>query len=133
MGISKRIIIHNDLDIAVARLQARDVAREIGFGTVDQARISLAAGELARVLSKGMGGKGEIIISGTNNGGNIGIQVVSSSPKHTNNSEAHQNHTDTTPSNSQQDMSSALSLVDEYIVEDQGNQGTRVTLMKWLS
>ena len=133
MGISKRIIIHNDLDIAVARLQARDVAREIGFGTVDQARISLAAGELARVLSKSMGGNGEIIISGTNNGGHIGIQVVSSSPKHTNNSNSHQNHSITSPTNTQQDMSSALSLVDEYIVEDQGNQGTRVTLMKWLS
>ena len=54
MSINRKITIHNDLDIVVARLKAREVARELGFGTIDQARISLAAGELARTLASSM-------------------------------------------------------------------------------
>ena len=51
MDIETKIYINNDLDIVVARMQTRRVAKEMDFSTVDQARISLAASELARLLT----------------------------------------------------------------------------------
>ena len=127
---SKRVEINNDLDIIVARLRAREVARSLGFGTIDQARISLAAGELARVLAQNMEEQGEILISGVNAEGHMGIQVISTSPKaSTQPAEA----SDQAEEWDEEAFSSVLGLVDEGFVEDQGDQGMRVTLMKWLS
>ena len=56
--ITERIPIKSDLDIVAARLKVREVARDMGFGTIDQARISLAASELARTLAQNIGGQG---------------------------------------------------------------------------
>jgi serine/threonine-protein kinase RsbT len=130
---ARKIIINNDLDIVVARLRAREVAKEIGFGTIDQARISLAAGELARVLTKNSTAPGEIVISGIHTDGHLGIQVMSVSPKVAENkaqmAATSTNATDATNN----EISGAMALVDESLVEDQGEQGTRITLMKWLS
>ena len=50
METETKIYVNNDLDIVMARMQARNVAKEMGFGTVDQARISLAASELACLI-----------------------------------------------------------------------------------
>jgi serine/threonine-protein kinase RsbT len=132
MSTVRRIPINNDLDIVVARLQAREVARELGFSTVDQARISLAAGDLARVLAQTVQGRGEIVISGANTYGHVGIQVISVNPNVA--SEQPPTTDKTHQANGESpEISNALSLVDEYLVEDQGNDGTRVTLMKWLT
>lgn len=40
--------IRSDLDIVTARQVARDMAKNIGFGAIDQARIATAVSELAR-------------------------------------------------------------------------------------
>ncbi|HLR08976.1 MAG TPA: anti-sigma regulatory factor [Bacillota bacterium] len=40
--------IHKEWDIVAARQLARDIAKQTGFGTVDQARIATAASEIAR-------------------------------------------------------------------------------------
>lgn len=42
------IQIKKELDIVAARQTGRKIAKEIGFGTVDQARIATAVSELAR-------------------------------------------------------------------------------------
>ncbi len=42
------IAIQSDLDIVTARSAARDVAKSLGFGPIDQARIATAVSELAR-------------------------------------------------------------------------------------
>ncbi|NJK81203.1 MAG: anti-sigma regulatory factor [Chloroflexaceae bacterium] len=42
------ISIRSDQDIVAARMAARDIARRIGFTTVDEARIVLATSELTR-------------------------------------------------------------------------------------
>ena len=128
MSLIKRISITNDLDIVTARLRTREVARELGFGTVDQARISLAAGELARVLAENVGGQGEIVISEANESGQKGICVVSLNP-----GMADANLSSIPSDDLSQKIANALNLVDEYLVEDQDQLGTRVTLMKWLT
>jgi serine/threonine-protein kinase RsbT len=129
---ARKIIIHNDLDIVVARLRAREVAKEIGFGTIDQARISLAAGELARVLTKNISEPGEIVISGIHTDGHLGIQVMSVSPKATGERFQNADYGESTLLTAENQLSSAMALVDEGVVEDEGEQGTRITLMKWL-
>jgi serine/threonine-protein kinase RsbT len=129
---ARTIIINNDLDVVVARLRAREVAKEIGFGTIDQARISLAAGELARVLTRNMSAPGEIVISGIHTDGHLGIQVMSVSPKTTGERLHSAAEGENTLLTAESQLSSAMALVDEGVVEDKGEQGTRITLMKWL-
>jgi serine/threonine-protein kinase RsbT len=129
-NINKRIIIHSDLDIIIARLRAREVARELGFGTIDQARISLAAGELARVLVSSMDPQGEIVISGINTDDHLGIQVVAISPsRKTSEAVTPESEAKNDP---MQAISRVSSLVDEHIIENREDQMTSVTLMKWL-
>jgi serine/threonine-protein kinase RsbT len=129
---TERVIVNDDMDVIVARLRAREVARGIGFATVDQARISLAAGELARVLAQNMDGPGEIVISGINTPGQVGVQVISIESKTP--SPSPEPSDDAAQDDGRMDgLAKAIDLVDEGSVEDQGEQGTRVTLMKWLT
>jgi serine/threonine-protein kinase RsbT len=131
MKMERRIYINNDLDIVTARMQARVIAKQMGFGTADQARISLAASELARVLSWNTDIPGEIIMSDTSQNGHKGLQVtclvqleyVSAKGK------SNQAGGGTIPSRS---LTGACQLVDESIVEEQGPKQALVTLIKWL-
>ncbi len=129
MSTERKIYINNDLDIVTARMQAREMARQIGFGTTDQARISLAASELARLLAWNTGKKpGEITLSPTNKNGHPGMQVACllSFDQISSDSEA-----DQTPK--QRGLDGARQLVDESSVEPQGDKYARVTLLKWLT
>lgn len=119
-SIQKRILINTDLDIIVARLRVREIARDMGFGTIDQARISLAASELARVLTQTATQKGEILVSGVQTNGHLGIQVVSIAQQ-----------TMTNPAD-QIPITNVMALVDDGHIDTTNGQTTRVTLMKWL-
>ena len=123
--VSKRIVINNDLDIVTARLRAREVAREMGFGTIDQARISLAASELARILVSGVASSGEILISGVNTNEHVGIQVTSIDATESDLSEIGQVKTEPIEDSA---LTNAMSLVDESLVEQVGHKRTRITL-----
>lgn len=48
MKTQSYVNIHKELDIVHARQIGRDIAKQIGFGTVDRARITTAISELAR-------------------------------------------------------------------------------------
>ncbi len=124
-SVREKIVINSDLDIVTARLHAREIAREMGFGTIDQARISLAASELARILTTNVAASGEILISGVNTADHVGIQVTSVDPSPAAAIEQVQAEDSA--------LTHAMSLVDESIVEQDGRQNTRITLMKWLS
>ncbi|OQY48017.1 MAG: hypothetical protein B6242_03525 [Anaerolineaceae bacterium 4572_78] len=123
MPTTTRILINDDSDIITARIQARKIARQVGFGTVDQARISLAASELARLLIKfNIDVPAEILISRTASHGHSGIEVVGINP----------NIEDALQTTQDSALLGAIELVDEYLVEN-SEQGIRVTLMKWLA
>ena len=128
--VSKRIVIANDLDIINARLQAREVARDMGFGTIDQARISLAASELARILLADLNNPGEIHIAGVHTDGHVGIQVTSFDASEPNSNGSVQVKTEAVQNSA---LTNAMSLVDESLVEQVGPKSTRITLMKWLT
>ncbi|MFS0784403.1 anti-sigma regulatory factor [Bacillus sp. 1P06AnD] len=66
--------IVNEWDIVAARQLGRNVAKEVGFGTVDQARITTAISELARNIYL-YAGTGKIFIEKINEAGKIGIVI----------------------------------------------------------
>lgn len=133
MAISTKIHINNDLDVVTARMQARQLAKQMGFNTADQARISLAASELARVLSWNTSEVGEMIMSNAaGQNGYLGFQVVCLvnlkfiAPNPT--------QPDTEDfSIPRRSLAGACQLVDESIVEEQGSNKARITLIKWLT
>lgn len=64
-------------DIVVARQRAREVARDLGFGMVDQSRIATAVSELTRnVIRYATGAAGEVRVSTLSRDGRVGLQVV---------------------------------------------------------
>jgi serine/threonine-protein kinase RsbT len=131
MNLQRKIYINNDLDVVTARMQAREMAKQLGFGTADQARISLAASELARVLSWNPNSPGEIIMSDADQNGQQGMQVTCRVElKHLSAANgSNQSGEILQPSRS---LAGACQLVDESIVEEQSNQQALVTLIKWL-
>jgi serine/threonine-protein kinase RsbT len=138
MSKEVRIYINNDLDIVNARMQARQVARQMGFGTADQARISLAASELANVLSWNSSESGEIVLSEINRDERSGLQVVCVVDMATIplNQEGAQGEVSAAASplyglEHNQNLSSACRLVDESFIEAQNERYTRVTLVKF--
>jgi serine/threonine-protein kinase RsbT len=69
------IAIHKDEDIITARSKGRDMAKELGFGAVDQSRIPTAISELARNILV-YAGSGVIRIRPINMGARKGLEVV---------------------------------------------------------
>jgi len=125
MNMERKIYINNDLDVVAARMQARELAKQMGFRTADQARISLAASELAKVLSWNTDAPGEIIMSDTSQNGYHGFQVVCMVDlKHLS--------ADDQSSGPSRSLAGACQLVDESIVEEQDTKLALVTLIKWL-
>lgn len=71
----RHIQITDDLDIVSARVEGRDLARELGFGVIDQARIATAISELARNVVL-YAHSGEIVLSQVSPDGRVGLQIV---------------------------------------------------------
>ena len=67
--------IMTEWDIVAARQLGRTVAKELGFGSVDQARITTAISELARNIYL-YAGNGEIEIEPVNEYGKRGLKVI---------------------------------------------------------
>ncbi|MEC0753608.1 anti-sigma regulatory factor [Bacillus haynesii] len=67
--------ILTEWDIVAARQLGRNVAKELGFGTVDQARITTAISELARNIYL-YAGKGRICIEQVQQEGKKGLKII---------------------------------------------------------
>ncbi|MGG1398085.1 anti-sigma regulatory factor [Bacillus salipaludis] len=75
MGNESYVKIISEWDIVEARQLGRNIAKELGFGTVDQARITTAISELARNIYL-YAGEGEIHIECLREFGRIGLKVT---------------------------------------------------------
>jgi serine/threonine-protein kinase RsbT len=69
----QKTTIQSDLDIVTARSNARDVAKKLGFGGIDQARIATAVSELSRNIYL-YAGHGHVIIRSVEKSGRQGIE-----------------------------------------------------------
>lgn len=77
MNLRSSVDIITEWDIVAARQLGRNEAKDVGFGTVDQARITTAISELARNIYL-YAGKGKIEIRQVKEGNLRGLLVVAS-------------------------------------------------------
>ncbi len=132
---SNIVSIRSDVDIVAARIAARDIARRLGFGTLDQARIATVTSELTRNMLS-YAGEGDVIItpisrsSGTEQQGieivfrdqGPGIRDAGYILEHGN-----------TPSGKRvHGLPGAQRLMDEMCVETTSTNGTCIICRKWL-
>ncbi|MFD1863739.1 anti-sigma regulatory factor [Planococcus sp. FY231025] len=75
MSNQSSVEILTEWDIVAARQLGRNVAKELGFGTVDQARITTAISELARNIYL-YAGQGRIEIQQLSENGIKGILII---------------------------------------------------------
>lgn len=132
MDMERKLYVKNDLDISLVRIQAREMAKQMGFGTADQARISLAASELARALSSSPGRQGEIIITPAAKNGQRGMQLACLINLGQDADSGGLQQGDESMAGQNRSISGARQLVDEDSFEPQDKTFTRVRLMKWL-
>ena len=70
-----KIRIENEYDIVSARQAARELARQLGFGAVDQVRIATAVSELVRNVVL-YAGHGLMSVQPLQSNGRTGIEVI---------------------------------------------------------
>lgn len=132
--MAERILvpIRDELDIVRARQEGRQMAKNMGFGAVDLARIATAISELARNIYT-YAQTGEIQLEEVAKGNRRGIQVmaVDQGPGIPNIEEAMRDGF-TTSNGLGAGLPGTRRLVDEFEIESHVRQGTRVTVRKWL-
>lgn len=126
------IDIVREEDIIIARQQGREMARELGFGAVDQSRIATAISELTRNILR-YAQRGTTIVRPVAAGGRQGIEIIAE--------DRGPGIPDLdavlagTVSNSKGlgiGLSGTRRLMDEMEIETGPDRGTRVTIRKWL-
>ncbi|GAA5528443.1 serine/threonine-protein kinase RsbT [Herpetosiphon gulosus] len=128
---NKVITIQSDLDIVAARMAARDMAKAMGFGAIDQARIATAISELARNIYL-YAGEGTVTVSEIQQGLRKGLQVVceDQGPGIEDISLVMQDGY-TTSKGMGMGMPGAKRLMDEFEIESVVGEGTKITCRKW--
>jgi serine/threonine-protein kinase RsbT len=132
MDIQSCVTIINEWDIVAARQLGRNVAKELGFGTVDQARITTAISELARNIYL-YAGKGQVCIDKLYEDGKTGLRInaVDSGPGI---KEIRQVMEDgfSTSGGLGAGLPGVKRLMDEFDIESSPGQGTQIRATKWL-
>ena len=124
--------IHTEWDIVAARQLGRNEAKKVGFGTVDQARITTAISELARNIYL-YAGKGKIEIERHTEEGLYGITIIASD-KGPGISDMRKVMEDgySTSGGLGAGMPGVRRLMDEFKVDTEPGVGTIITATKWL-
>lgn len=124
--------VYTEWDIVAARQLGRNEAKEIGFGTVDQARITTAISELARNIYL-YAGKGTIEIIRRDEEGVKGITVIASDEgPGINDVRKVMNDGYTSSGGLGAGMPGVKRLMDEFNVQSEPGVGTVITAVKWL-
>ena len=76
MYTAQTISLGTESDIVLLRMQVRDLARTVGMGLADQARVSLAASSLAKALGLGTQHPGLATFIGLARNGQTGVRVI---------------------------------------------------------
>ncbi|MEW9111486.1 anti-sigma regulatory factor [Cytobacillus gottheilii] len=124
--------IINEWDIVAARQLGRNVAKDLGFGTVDQARITTAISELARNIYL-YAGQGQVCIEKIYDGGKAGLQILAadSGPGI---SDLRQVMEDgySTSGGLGAGLPGVKRLMDEFVIDSEPGKGTDIKATKWL-
>ena len=132
MGDQSCVKIVNEWDIVAARQLGRNVAKELGFGTVDQARITTAISELARNIYL-YAGQGQICISKLSESGKVGLKLsaVDSGPGIKDLRQVMQDGFSTSGGLGA-GLPGVKRLMDEFQFETAVGKGTDIQAIKWL-
>lgn len=132
MAAPNVVSISSDLDIIAARMAARDVARAMHFGAIDQARIATATSELARNIFV-YAGEGEVIIRQVERNGRRGVEIefTDHGPGILNVDRVLQDGY-TTAGTAGMGLPGARRLMDEMEIETAVGVGTTIICRKWL-
>jgi serine/threonine-protein kinase RsbT len=129
--------IHGEDDIVQSRQRARETAKQLGFGAVDQSRIATAVSELARnVVRYATDGRGEVTIrelaSSPDSRGRVGIEIVvsDSGPGIPDVSQALSDGF-TSGGGMGMGLPGTRRLMDEMTIDSVVGRGTTVTIRKW--
>jgi serine/threonine-protein kinase RsbT len=131
MAQPKTAVIRSDLDIVIARTMARDAAKALGFGAIDQARIATAVSELARNIFL-YAGTGNVTVREVEKPGKKGIEIVceDQGPGIPNIDLVMQDGYSTSRGMGL-GLPGAKRLMDEFTVQTQLGGGTTITCRKW--
>ncbi|OIQ08318.1 serine/threonine-protein kinase RsbT [Moorella thermoacetica] len=131
MNLKQTLPITSEYDIITARQAAREIARQIGFNTVDQVRIATAVSELTRnvVLYAGCGKVDiEVVARGERQG--IEITVRDQGPGIADIELALRDGYSTS-NGLGAGLSGARRLMDTFFIESRVGHGTIVRIGKW--
>ncbi|MBB6454191.1 serine/threonine-protein kinase RsbT [Salirhabdus euzebyi] len=126
------IPIKKEWDIVGARQYGRDIAKNLGFGSVDQARIATAISELARNIYL-YAQKGKIcfdIVEGVNKKG-IKIVAIDEGPGIEEISKVMEDGY-TTSGGLGAGLPGIKRLMDDFDIISEVGKGTEITVVKWL-
>ncbi len=127
----KATTIRSDLDIVTARSLARDVAKQMGFSSVDQARIATAVSELARNIFV-YAGTGQVQVRSIERNGRTGIEMefTDQGPGISDIDTVMQDGYSTVKSMGM-GLPGARRLMDDFDIHSQVGVGTTVVCRKW--
>lgn len=133
IGVTRVVKIEGESDIVAARQAGKDMARELGFGAVDQIRVATSISELTRNVVR-YAGAGSVRLSVVESStGRMGLEIVceDNGPGIANIEEVLEGAYTST-----QGLGLGLSgtkrLMDEFQVVSEIGSGTTVTIRKWL-
>ena len=123
--------IASEEQIIAVRQKAREIAGKIGFGTVDQTRITTAVSELARNIYH-FAGKGIVIIFSLE-GDQKGIKIICQDDG-PGIADIKLAMTDgySTGKSLGLGLPGTKRLMDEFQIESESDKGTKITVTKWL-
>jgi serine/threonine-protein kinase RsbT len=134
VAVELRLAIDGEDDIVAARQRARDLARELGFGMVDQSRIATAVSELTRnVVRYATDGRGEVTIRPLADGvRGTGIEVVvSDQGPGIADLDLVMREGFTSGSGMGMGLPGTRRLMDEMEIDSAPGRGTTVTIRRW--
>jgi serine/threonine-protein kinase RsbT len=130
---ARRVTIHSELDIVAARVEGRSLAKEIGFGIIDQARIATAVSELARNVVL-YAEHGEITLKQVSVGEKIGMEILCEDRgRGIEDIEQVWHDEDSTAAQVGVELSGTKRLMDHFEIKSRVGVGTTITVRKWLS
>ena len=131
MAQGKAAVIRSDLDIVIARTLARDTAKSLGFGAIDQARIATAVSELARNIFL-YAGTGTVTVHEVERNSRKGVEIIceDQGPGIANIELVMQDGYSTSRGMGM-GLPGAKRLMDEFEIRSQEGIGTTIICRKW--
>ena len=133
MDDERVVEVKSEYDIVIARAVVRAIAKDMGFGLVDQTRIATAVSELARNIVV-HAGEGIILVREIIKGGSRGVEVLAiDQGPGISNIELVLRDGYSSKGSLGVGLGGAKRLVDEFEIKSAPGKGTTVRIVKWLS